>query len=85
MFGATFLGYCFTAAGVLLLLPALASFTIGGPGSCRRLFWIHDLVANVVGPEAASVLSGSIWLLVAAAFFFVGFRLRSRNGAKRAV
>jgi len=78
MFGAHFLGYCFTATGVLLLLSALASFTAGGAGACRRLCWIHDLTARFVSPEAANILGGSIWLALAAAFFVAGFHMRSR-------
>jgi hypothetical protein len=82
MFGANFLRYCFMAAGVLLLLPAVASFTVGGPGSCRRLCWVHDLAAHFVSAGTANIVSGGIWLALAVAFFVVGVRMK---GEKRAV
>ena len=82
MFGTSFLRYCFMAAGVLLLLPAVASFTVGGPGSCRRLCWVYDLTSHFISASAANIVSGAIWLALAIAFFVVGLRMK---GAKRAV
>jgi hypothetical protein len=67
--------------GALLLLPAVAAFTVGGPGSCRRLCWVYDLTAHLMSPGAANVLHSLLWLALAAAFVVVGFRMKLRKGA----
>ena len=85
MFGANFLRYAFMVAGGLLLLPAAVAFTSGGPGACRRLCWVYEVTAQLVGSGSANVLHGAVWLALAMAFLITGYRIRPRNGAGRAV
>ena len=84
MFSASFLRFSSIAVGILLLLPALASFTVGGPGPCRRFCWFYDLTGRLISMDAANVLSGSIWLALAVAFVVMGVRMGNRQGRKRA-
>ena len=65
--------------GCMLCLVAFATF-VGGPtvvqGHCRRYCWAYELSAWLFGNAGAAAFAGAVWLCLAGAFFWVGFRIR---------
>jgi hypothetical protein len=88
MFGAKFAGNGFLVVGLVLLLPALASFTVGQSAiraDCRRYCWVFDIASHLFGTTVAVYLSGVLWLLLAALFVAIGIQLKRRKGRENAV
>jgi hypothetical protein len=88
MFRARFASNGFLVVGLMLLLPALASITVGESAiraDCRRYCWVFDIASHLFGTTVAVYLSGILWLLLAAVFVAIGIQLKRRKGRANAV
>jgi hypothetical protein len=77
MFRSGFLRIAGFVVAALLLVPAIASFTVGGQiGSqgCRRMCWVYEIAARLLGGESANILAGMVWLALSAGFFWISVR-----------